>query len=185
MVIVEQLVEWRLAGKTEEFGENLLRYHFIHHKSHMTWHGLEPGPPRWEASEWPPPHKLSMEPRCQWVHYRSNYCKYRCSEDHKNDIYEWKDIKMLSLRNHHKQQSRFRNLQLRTFFSGTLVQYIRIYHTCLRTCHAVAITNPFNTVTYCTASPKSPVSTTMVNFSSSKIYVTEMYICFIPREEDL
>jgi hypothetical protein len=35
MVIVEQLVEWRLAGETEVLGENLLQCHFIH-KSHMT-----------------------------------------------------------------------------------------------------------------------------------------------------
>jgi hypothetical protein len=51
-VIVEQLVEWRLAGKTEVLGEkNLPRRHFVHHKSHMTRLGLEPGPPRWEASD--------------------------------------------------------------------------------------------------------------------------------------
>jgi hypothetical protein len=42
MVIVEQLVEWRLAGETEVLGENLPQRHFIHHKSHMTWPVLEP-----------------------------------------------------------------------------------------------------------------------------------------------
>jgi hypothetical protein len=41
MVIVEQLVEWRLAGKTEVLGENRPQCHFVHHKSHMTWRGLE------------------------------------------------------------------------------------------------------------------------------------------------
>jgi hypothetical protein len=25
--------------------------HFVHHKSHMTRRGFEPGPPRWEASD--------------------------------------------------------------------------------------------------------------------------------------
>jgi hypothetical protein len=51
MVIVEKLVEWRLAGETEVLGENMARRHFVHHKSHMTRPGFEPGPPRWEASD--------------------------------------------------------------------------------------------------------------------------------------
>jgi hypothetical protein len=51
MVIVEQLVEWRLAGETEVLGENLPQRHFVHHKFHMTRRGLEPEQPRWEASD--------------------------------------------------------------------------------------------------------------------------------------
>jgi hypothetical protein len=51
MVIVEKLVEWRLAGETEALGENLPQRHFVHPKSHMTRPGLEPGPSRWEASD--------------------------------------------------------------------------------------------------------------------------------------
>jgi hypothetical protein len=46
---VEQSVEWELAGGTEVLGENLTQCHFVHNKSHMTWSGLEPGPPRREA----------------------------------------------------------------------------------------------------------------------------------------
>jgi hypothetical protein len=46
MVIVEQLMEWRLEGETEVLGEILSQRHFVHHKSHMTRPGLEPGPPR-------------------------------------------------------------------------------------------------------------------------------------------
>jgi hypothetical protein len=43
-VIVEKLVEWRLAGETEVLGENLPQRHFVHHKSHMTRPGfLNPG----------------------------------------------------------------------------------------------------------------------------------------------
>jgi hypothetical protein len=50
LMSMEQLVEWGLAGGTEVLGENLPQCHFVHHKSHMTWPGIEPGPPRWEAS---------------------------------------------------------------------------------------------------------------------------------------
>jgi hypothetical protein len=44
MISVGQSVEW-VAGETEVLGENLPQYHFVHHKSHMTWHnpGSSPG----------------------------------------------------------------------------------------------------------------------------------------------
>jgi hypothetical protein len=50
-VTVEQLAEWRLAGETEVLRENQPQRHFVHHKSHMMRPGLEPRPPRWEATD--------------------------------------------------------------------------------------------------------------------------------------
>jgi hypothetical protein len=41
----------KIGRKTEVIGDNLPQRHFVHHKSHLTRPGLEPGPPRWEASD--------------------------------------------------------------------------------------------------------------------------------------
>jgi hypothetical protein len=51
MMSVEWSVEWELAGETEVLGENLSQCHFVHHKSRMTWPGIEPGPPGSEAGD--------------------------------------------------------------------------------------------------------------------------------------
>jgi hypothetical protein len=50
IVRMEKLVEW-MAGETEVLGENLPQCHFVHHKSHLTRPGIEPGPPRWDVSD--------------------------------------------------------------------------------------------------------------------------------------
>jgi hypothetical protein len=53
IMMMENLVEWRMAGETEVLWENLPQRHFVHHKSYLTRPGLEPGPSRWEAGDQP------------------------------------------------------------------------------------------------------------------------------------
>jgi hypothetical protein len=40
---IENLKEWWLAGATEIIGEIHPHCHFVHHKSHMSWPGANPG----------------------------------------------------------------------------------------------------------------------------------------------
>jgi hypothetical protein len=41
---MEQSVEWELAEETEVLGEKPAPVPLFHHKSHMIWPGMEPGP---------------------------------------------------------------------------------------------------------------------------------------------
>jgi hypothetical protein len=45
VMMMENLVEWRSAGETEELGENLLQRHFVHYKSHLPNPGRRGGKP--------------------------------------------------------------------------------------------------------------------------------------------
>jgi hypothetical protein len=50
-MIVESMIECRLAGETEVLGENLPQRHFCPSQNPMCPPGFEHGPPRWEAGE--------------------------------------------------------------------------------------------------------------------------------------
>jgi hypothetical protein len=62
------LMEWELTKETEVLGEN--QRHFVHHKSQTIWPGIERGPPRWEAGDWP--HEL---PTFLLQHWKSKKSK--------------------------------------------------------------------------------------------------------------
>jgi hypothetical protein len=51
MTSVKEMVELEFAEEIEVLGENLIRRHFIHHKSHITWTSIESGPLWWEADD--------------------------------------------------------------------------------------------------------------------------------------
>jgi hypothetical protein len=44
IMMMQNLVERRLAGETEVVGKNLPHSHFVHHKSHLIRPGFESGP---------------------------------------------------------------------------------------------------------------------------------------------
>jgi len=45
--------EW-MWSRSRYLEIHLSHCHSVHHKSHMDWPGIEPGPSRWEAGDWPP-----------------------------------------------------------------------------------------------------------------------------------
>jgi hypothetical protein len=50
-MIVESMMEYRLARETEFLGENLPQHHFCPSQKTTCPPGFEPGPPRWEAGD--------------------------------------------------------------------------------------------------------------------------------------
>jgi hypothetical protein len=61
IMMTENLVEWRLAGETEVLGENPPQRQFVHHKSHLTRPGIEPGLPKlWHGLNRHVDHKICI-----------------------------------------------------------------------------------------------------------------------------
>jgi hypothetical protein len=48
---VEQLFEWESTVETELAGENMPQWHYVHHKSHNNWPGIELRSQWWEAGD--------------------------------------------------------------------------------------------------------------------------------------
>jgi hypothetical protein len=68
MNVYAALVEWNWQRKMKCLERNLSHWHFVHHKSHMNWNGIEPGHPGWKASHCPA--KPWHSPNCpvvSWV----------------------------------------------------------------------------------------------------------------------
>jgi hypothetical protein len=66
-------------GRKKNSERNLSQWHFVHRKSHIDWHGSEPGPPLWEPSEpWHgQPGSKAREPVQSVISNRFNECQYQ------------------------------------------------------------------------------------------------------------
>jgi hypothetical protein len=62
-----------LTGETEVFGESPLQCHFVEHKSHTDWSGIETEPPQLVA-DYPPPvsqHSLAQSKKPCLIHLKN------------------------------------------------------------------------------------------------------------------
>jgi hypothetical protein len=59
LVHIQHLVEREMVRFFELLSEHLLQCQFVNHKSHMTWPGIEPWLPQWEAGD-------MYEPTASW-----------------------------------------------------------------------------------------------------------------------
>jgi hypothetical protein len=66
-------------GRKKNSERNLSQWHFVHRKSHMDWHGSEPGPLLWEPSEpWHgQPVSKARDPLQSVISNRFNECRYQ------------------------------------------------------------------------------------------------------------
>jgi len=69
-------------GKPEYSEKIPFQWHFVHHKSHMHWPGIEPAPLLWKASDWSPEPKHSRN--FNWK-VRPKLLAYRIQGTRRND----------------------------------------------------------------------------------------------------
>jgi hypothetical protein len=74
----------KIGRGTEVLGENPSQSHFVHHKSHLTRPGIEPGPPRWEASDyplelWSGPSNMQLSCELEFIKRQTSFKVYICT----------------------------------------------------------------------------------------------------------
>jgi hypothetical protein len=61
-------------GNPKYWEKNLSQCQFVHHKFHVDCPGIEPGPPLWQAGEWPPVPRHGLT--CNCVSYCGQHNKH-------------------------------------------------------------------------------------------------------------